>query len=534
MSVSVRFLFATHRRGRKGRRGSWRRQMISQSRSHICQRRADVGHLLNQQSDLWAEIKAQFCLPNRQQRVHTSNLFDQQRSQERRTRMQRQLPASAVVVATLTIAMIACGGNASPTASSTTPPATSAPPSSQPPSTTPTGTTPPSTTPPATTPPTTTPPTTTPPTTTPPTTTPPTPAPASAASFVYVSNNGSDQQVGGSVSGYRVNPASGSLTPIAGSPFKAGDGPSAIGADQNGRFVFVAEDHSVPGARGSNCTLFQSVLLVESVNAGSGALTQTGSKTLDGSCARAVVVDPSSHDVYVGMERFSNSGGEIQGFSVAADGTLTELPGSPYVMNGLVSGLAMHPNGRYVYAASDSGLLVIDRDPTTGALVERGAFNTPKNRLALSPDGSFLTASESSSNAISQFHVDATTGNIEALDARPPAMSPYGVGADPLGKYFAVSEIVDQSTQAGAVSTFYLNPDTHELEKTSGSPFASGKGTIDVSFDPSGSYLYSVNRQEKTVSGFALDRSSGKLTPVSQTPFPVGDFPDGIVIVKGQ
>lgn len=339
-------------------------------------------------------------------------------------------------------------------------------------------------------------------------------------------------QVGGSVSAYSIDPATGTLTPIAGSPFKAGNGPSAITADARGSFVFVAEDGSVPGARGSNCSNLHSVLMVESVNSDTGALSQTASKTLHGVCARAAVVDPTSHNVYVGMYRLAASGGEIQGFSVAANGILTELPGSPYLMSGDILGLAMHPNGKFVYAASDGGLLVIDRDPTTGALVQRGAFNTPKNRVALNPDGTFLAAAELLSNEISQFHVDPNTGNIEAVDARPSATGPIGIAADPLGTFFAATDIIDRATWASGVSTYLLNASTHELEKTSGSPFPAGAGTIDVAFDPTGSFVYAANRQDKTVSGFVLDRSSGKLTTVPQSPFPAGEFPDAIVVVK--
>ena len=349
---------------------------------------------------------------------------------------------------------------------------------------------------------------------------------------MYVANNGSDQQVGGSISGFAMNSASGALTPLPGSPFAAGNGPTAIGSDAAGHFVFVAEDQSVPGARGSNCTDLQSMLLVKVVNPGTGVLSQTESRTLHGACARAVAVDPSGSQVYVAMARLSASQGEIQGFAISPAGTLTELPGSPFMVDGFPTGLAMHPSGRFLYAASDSGLLVIDRDTGTGALTERGAFNTPKVRLALNPAGTFLLASEMNSSEVSQFHVDPSTGDVAAIDFRPPASGPQGVAADPLGTYFAVTETLDPTTLAGGVSTFLLNSGTHEVDKTSGSPFAAGHGTLDVAFDPGGSFLYAVNRQDGNVSGFAVDRASGALTAVSGSPFAAGAFPDSLVVVK--
>jgi len=49
-----------------------------------------------------------------------------------------------------------------------------------------------------------------------------------------VANFGSD-----TVSGYTINPATGALTAIAGSPFAAGIEPIAIAVDPKGKFVYV-------------------------------------------------------------------------------------------------------------------------------------------------------------------------------------------------------------------------------------------------------------------------------------------------------
>lgn len=271
---------------------------------------------------------------------------------------------------------------------------------------------------------------------------------------------------------------------------------------------------------------------MKAVDGASGALTQTDHTILDGSCARAVVVDPSGHNVYIGMARFSGSLGEIQGFSISAGGTLTELPGSPFLVNGTPSALAIHPTGKYLYASSDSGVLLIDRDTATGGLAERGAFNTPKNGLALNPDGTFLLATESQSNEVSQFHVDPATGNLEAIDFRPSASAPFGVAADPLGSFFAVTERLDPNTLAGGVSTFLLDSATHQVNKISGSPFIAGHGTTAVAFDPSGTHIYAANRQDATVSAFVIDRKAGSLTPVSGSHIGTGDFPDALVVVN--
>lgn len=267
------------------------------------------------------------------------------------------------------------------------------------------------------------------------------------------------------------------------------------------------------------------------VDAATGKLTRADRETLAGDCARAVAVDPASKHVYIATGRFSGSMGQIEGFAISPDGMLVSLPGSPYLMNGTATGLAMHPNGRFLYAASDSGMLVIDRNLTTGALVERGAFNTPKRNLALNPAGTFLTASEANSNEVSEFYVDPNTGDITAVDMRPLAQSPAGVAADPMGAFFAVTEVLDATTRASGVSTFLLNSGTHQLDKTSGSPFASGRETDAVAFDPSGGYVYATNGLDNTLSAFALNRSTGELKPIAGAPFSTGVEPDGVTTV---
>ena len=330
-----------------------------------------------------------------------------------------------------------------------------------------------------------------------------------------------------------IDRSTGNLIPVPGSPFSAGNGPTAIGSDPQGRLVFVGGDGSVPGARGSNCTLSASTILSEVVDRFSGTLSQTGSKTLHGVCVRSIAVDPASKHLYVGMLKPDGStGGEIQGFLIGPSGTLTELPGSPFLLTGFPTGLAIHPNGRFVYAASDSGLLVIDRDATTGVLVERGAFNSQKQKLALNTEGTFLAASELTTNEVSEFHVDPATGGITATEERVQASSPAGIAADPLGTFFAATEVTDTNTLAGGVTTLRIDAATHILVKTSGSPFASGRLPVDVVFEPGGKYAYAVNRSDGNVAGFTLDRASGSLTLVPGAHFASGDFPNALTVVK--
>ena len=359
----------------------------------------------------------------------------------------------------------------------------------------------------------------------------PLPTPATSTAFVYVANNGSTQNVGGSIAGFRINPGDGGLAPAPGSPFKAGNGPSAIGSDPQGHFVFVGEDGSVPGARGNNCSLAQSILLlVERVDPASGTLTQAGQQTVGGNCIRAISVDPTGRNVYVSVGDASGVGGQIHGFLLGASGTLTELPGSPVQVDGIALSMAMHPSGKFLYAATPN-LTVLDRDPATGVLKVRGVFNTPKRALALNPAGNLLVASESGSNEVSEFHIDSN-GNVIAVEQRVQASGPFGVAADPQGQFFAITEITDTTNFNGGLSLLKLNSVSGEYTKVNSAPFGSGGAPLNLAFEPAGKFVYTVFHNDGTVGGFALDRNANTLTAIPAKPFASGDNPVSLTIVQ--
>ena len=401
------------------------------------------------------------------------------------------------LISCFTLAAIGCGGSNSQTASSPTPTATPTPGT---PSPTPT----------------------------------PTPAPTSAT-FVYSANEGSQKDPVGSISGFTIDPASGALKPLPGSPFTADASPNVIASDPLGHFVFVGEAGQPVGIRGSNCNGTNSILVSEHVDATSGALTLADHKVLTGDCVSSIAVDPTGTNLYVGMESQTGAAsGAIQGFIISASGTLTEIAGSPFPVAGAPLGLAMHPSGKFVYGASSSGLQVLDRNTTTGMLTLRVTSSTPKQQLALNPAGTFLAASELNSNGVSQFNVDPATGNVTAVSSQNvPVNSPGAIAADPLGSFFAVTEISDPSSQTGGLSTLSLtNTGVTQLVKTTGSPFVSGHVPDGVAFDPAGTFVYVADSNDGNIAGFTLDRSTGKLTPIAGSPFTSATFPVSLTIVK--
>jgi len=125
--------------------------------------------------------------------------------------------------------------------------------------------------------------------------------------FIYVASQGD-----GTVSAYAGDPAKGSLTPIAGSPFAAGRGPSAV-VDTFGGFAYVANKTD------SSISAYQ---------ISAGVLRATvGSPFMAGTAPSSLTVDNLGKFLYA-----VNSGSNnISAYAIdPATGALTPVTGSPF------------------------------------------------------------------------------------------------------------------------------------------------------------------------------------------------------------
>jgi DNA-binding beta-propeller fold protein YncE len=68
------------------------------------------------------------------------------------------------------------------------------------------------------------------------------------------------------------------------------------------------------------------------------------------------------------------------------------------------------------------------------------------------------------------------------------------------------------------------------LTVVAGSPFAAGTQPSSIAVDPTGMFTYVVNSGSDTVSVFAIDATSGALTPIGGSPFATGTQPAAIAI----
>ncbi len=123
----------------------------------------------------------------------------------------------------------------------------------------------------------------------------------------------------GTVSAYAINPHTGALTPVAGSPFKAGTHPLSITIDPYGESVYVANSDS------NNVSAYE-------IDPNTGALTPlTGAPFVSGASPFSVAIDPSNKFAYVANSNANN----VSGFAIdSTTRALAPLAGAPFAAGG--------------------------------------------------------------------------------------------------------------------------------------------------------------------------------------------------------
>ncbi len=204
----------------------------------------------------------------------------------------------------------------------------------------------------------------------------------------------------------------GTLTPVAGSPFPAGLSPEGVALTPDGTKLYVANQSS------DSISAFR-------VLAG-GGLQSVGPPTPTGASGPiALVTTPDGRHLYV------VNGNSISGYEIAANGSLTALPGSPFATNPTVEGLrvpSVSADGRFLLVPGNSTTNVaamrINQDGSLGAPGASaptggiGVVNT-----ALAPNANRIYVNNWFSNSIAAFNFDATGA------LTPVAGTPFSTGA---------------------------------------------------------------------------------------------------------
>jgi len=336
-------------------------------------------------------------------------------------------------------------------------------------------------------------------------------------SFLYTPNIADN-----TISAYAIDSTTGSLTPIAGSPFAAANS-ELMTLDSDGDFAYVGGGSF-------------SVISTFAINAQMGFLTPVNTLPQQTYGVTGLTLTPKDRFAYV-----ANALGVV-GYDVdKKSGFLTDIAQPQITVGPASGGLArgtVHPSGKFAYFSyptlNSLSAYALNRGKGTLTALPGSPFSagTLPADLAVESCGEFLYAINTFSNDVSAFAIDRESGSLTPVPGSPfsAQRQPLGLAIDPLGHFVFVANAYSDS-----VSVYAIDRSTGSLAEVSGSPFATGLNPVAVGLDPSGNFVYTANfavlpTNVSTVSGFTLDPTTGALTPVPGSPFVSGRNPNGIAI----
>ena len=342
-------------------------------------------------------------------------------------------------------------------------------------------------------------------------------------SFVYVNNN----NIGGpnSVTAFSVA-ANGVLTPIAGSPFLTGGTGNNLGlfaANRStictmGNRLYVANDGS------NNVTGFD-------INPATGFLTIVpGSPFATGGIANGSGMSlDCTDDAKFLIAAYANSSGpssNITVFSIAANGTLAPVPGSPFPAINQPRAIKVSPSSGFLFVAEGDNLIEAFSISANGALTPVPGSPFPGG--ATLPFSGVAGLEINCAGTLLFVPLSGFPGGVSVFNISPAgALTPISGSPFPTGGLNALAAVLSPNEQFLFVSNQMSGITVHNvagngsLSLVPGSPFSAGASPQQLSINKSGSLLYVNSGTSGTLSVLSI-AGNGVLTTVPGSPFPAG------------
>jgi 6-phosphogluconolactonase len=279
--------------------------------------------------------------------------------------------------------------------------------------------------------------------------------------FLYVANGGSN-----TVSAFSINPTTGFLAAVPGSPFATGgvaDGPGmSLTATPDNKFLIAANGASM-------------TITVFSI-AANGALSQVpGSPFPSGAAGPLASAKVTSDAKFLTV---TSAPGNVSVFSITATGGLLLTPGSPFPdpgAAGIDCNCASTQLDVALNGAASAKVDVLNISPLSGVLsrIPGSPFTGPgsnSNVAVLSPDDSELFVSNQGNNTVTVFSV-AANGSLTVVPGSPfpapGAIAPSGMATNQAGTLLYAADLNNLISGFSVAANGALTP-------VPGSPFSNG------------------------------------------------------------
>jgi 6-phosphogluconolactonase (cycloisomerase 2 family) len=316
-----------------------------------------------------------------------------------------------------------------------------------------------------------------------------------AGNAIYMSNSG-----GTSVDTYTIDPVSGKLTLLPSGTINTCSNPTPMVFQPSGRFAYTSCVNVTSGSTHTQSILSYSV-------ASNGALTQIGSVTLSGSIGQGLIADPSGNFLYT-----SGISNVVEALSIGQNGVAT--PSSSIgVHANMMSATVLGGLGTVQYAQKNLYVTALgDNKLATFPILSDGSLGTPTTKPSLlSPfaltgvpwGNALFTASLGSVPNLTPWTLDSS-GMPSAGFPVGDTSTPGNVLFDPSGLTAFVTDPVNgvvYTYESGVGGSWY-----HLIfAGTNGVPIynaPAGAGAGPMVTDPGGRFLFVANQNAKSITAF--------------------------------
>jgi 6-phosphogluconolactonase (cycloisomerase 2 family) len=337
----------------------------------------------------------------------------------------------------------------------------------------------------------------------PPSTTTTTPPPAGGSNqFAYVINF-----FGPNVQAF-TSDSNGNFTPV-GNPMTTGTGPHNVNVDKAGRFVYISNHDS---NFVSGYTINSATGSLTPINQAPGSpVTNLNNNDSTDNNPHWSVFDTTGAFLYV-IAGLPPAMSTLKSYQINADGTLTQIGTTgPLAQCSHGHNVTITPNNKFIYVAcEDSAVVYTFQRGGNGAAVNPGVATqvTAQNGAPATAPSAVVDSTSSFlfvgvTDGVTVFNIDPNTGNISGQTVFVAGNTPHNVTVAPNGDVYTAN--INNST----VSAFSVNAGA--LTQLAGSPFATGGTPNQVVAHPDGQVLFTADQTTSTVTRFTVN-ADGTLT----------------------